>query len=88
MGNKKSIPKNAKTKESNKRKKSPRGKLPFDLDSYPWWTRLFIKIFISHENKIVDKLLDIGCLLIFIMLMGIIIYIAAWFFNFLEKVIY
>ena len=87
MENKKSIPKNTRKKESNKRKKSLRDN-SFDLDSYPWWERLFIKIFLSHENKLVDKLLDTGCLLVGFMLIGIFIYIAIWLSNFLEKVTY
>ncbi len=82
--------KNKKTnsKRIKKRKKSSHGQLPFDLDSCPWWKKLFIKIFLTHESKYVDKILDIGCLLWLFMLMGIIIYIAIWVLNFQEKYLY
>ena len=82
--------KNKKTnlKQTKKRKKSSYGQVPFDLDSYPWWERLFIKIFLTHENKYIDKILDIGCLLWLFMLIGIVIYIAVWLFNFQEKFLY
>ncbi len=93
MKNKKSKDKTLKlqgTRKSRKRKKTPNTS-PFDMDSfsaYPWWERLFIKIFLTHENKYIDKILDIGCLLWLFMLMGIIIYIAIWILNFQEKFIY
>jgi hypothetical protein len=93
MKNKKSKDKTLKlqgTRKSRNRERASKTS-PFDMDSfseYPWWGKLFIKIFLTHENKYIDKILDIGCLLWLFMLMGIIIYIAIWILNFQENFIY
>jgi len=55
---------------------------------YSWRKKLFMKIFLTHKNKLIDRLIDIGCLLTIILVGGIAFFIAKWMFNLLQNLIY
>ena len=78
-------------RSSTDRKRKSDVRAPFDLDSnsdYPWWERQLLKILLPHKNKFIDRIVDAGCLLTVVVLAGVIIFVATWIFNLLQKVIY
>ena len=76
---------------SKDRKRKSDVHVPFDLDSnpdYPWWKSLFWKILLPHKNKFIDRIVDVGCLLMVVVLAGVILLVATWIFNLVQKVVY
>ena len=87
--NKKFRPQGFRSSKDRKRKSDVRE--PFDINSnsgYPWWERLLFKILLPCKNKFIDRIVDIGCLLAVVVFAGVILYVAMWIFNLLQKVIY
>ena len=94
MENKKLKNKGVKPQESlssRDRKRKSNVNVPFDENSYSeysWWDRLLIKTSLSHKNKFIDRIADIGCLLTILIIIGVIIFVAKWICNLLQQFIY
>ena len=94
MENKKLKNKGVKPQESRSprdRKRKSNVNVPFDENSYSeysWWERLLIKASLSHKNKFIDSIADIGYLLTILIMIGVIIFVAKRISDLLQQFIY